>query len=144
MRLAKIFALSITFVITTLSSVLAVASTDYCKNINGTWKGSGYADFTFGKCSYSGEGTITRLDNEGNISFDMQLHKVSGSGVDTICYSALPIEGSGFCKDNQLEFRLNGVRYNSKLDQNMSIMVEDHTKVMKTIPTYIKATLEKK
>lgn len=145
MRLAKIFALStaLSLSIFSLSIVSAAASPDRCKNIDGMWKGSGYADFTFGKCTYSGEGTIKRLDDGGNIVFDMQLQKVSGSGADLICSSTLPVEGSGFCKDNQLEFRLNGIRYTSELDENMSLTVEDHTKIMKTIPTYVKATLQK-
>lgn len=145
MRLAKIFALSTALTLSALSfsTASAATATDRCKNIDGTWIGSGYADFTFGKCTYSGRGTITRVDDQGNIIFDMELKKVSGSGVDLICSATLPVEGSGSCKNNQLEFRLNGIRYTSELDENMSLTVEDHTKIMKTIPTYVKATLEK-
>lgn len=145
MRLAKIFVLStaFTFSLLSLSTVSAATSPDRCKNIDGMWEGSGYADFNFGKCMYSGKGTIKRVDEQGNIAFDMQLAKVSGSGVDGICSPTLPIEGQGFCKNNQLEFRLNGVRYTSELDANMSLTVEDHTRIMRTIPTYVKATLKK-
>lgn len=141
-RMMKVLLIANTIFFTHLA--LAADSIDRCKNIEGIWEGAGYADFTFGKCNYGGEGTIKKVDDRGNIAFDINLKKVSGSGVDNVCYAFLPLEGHGTCKNNQLEFLLNGIRYSSKIDENMSLTAENHIKIMKTIPAYIKATLTKK